>query len=50
MSYELDDEAMEIAREIFTQDELEDILYIEEQAGVDIDLDDILADDIDYDL
>ncbi len=45
MSYELDDEAMAIAREIFTQDELEDILFIEEQAGVDIDLVDVFADE-----
>lgn len=44
MSYELDDEAMEIAREIFTTEELEDILFLEEQEGIEIDLDEIFAD------
>lgn len=45
MSDELEDEAMAIAREIFTQEELEDILFLEEDEGVVIDLEEIFADE-----
>jgi hypothetical protein len=37
-----DDEALEIAREIFTPEELEEILLEEHSLGVDISLDEIL--------
>lgn len=46
MSHEYDD--MEIAHDIFTQEEIDEILGFEEEN--EIDLDDILADEIDYDL
>lgn len=45
MKQELDAEALRLAREIFTQEELEEILYIENSNDIDIDLDEILADE-----
>jgi hypothetical protein len=41
----IDDEALRLAREIFTQEELEEILYIENSNDIEIDLDEILADE-----
>lgn len=48
MNNEDDALLMKMAREIFTDEELEEILLFEEEN--EIDLDDILADEIDYDL
>jgi len=45
MNHRIDEEAMRLAREIFTQEELEEILYIENSNDIDIDLDEILADE-----
>lgn len=45
MQPDLDEDAMRLAREIFTQEELEEILFIEDSNNIDIDLDEILSDE-----